>query len=310
MAQSDIVRLWRRRPRSRFLRASGWLLLALGAYAWARGELLGGVLLGRGLLSPRSAENLSRFLSELRPFPLRDQPFDLTVAAHWAWDLLSQRGLAAALTTLAISIVAIVLAGLGGAVFALPAARTLATAEPYLPAARAAGPPRRLAWRALALCTRAGLIFLRSIPEYLWAFLLVALLGPVTWAAVLALAIHNTGILGKLDAEMIENLDARPMRALRGAGASRAQLAGLAILPMVTPRLLLFFFYRWETCVREATVIGLLGIASLGAFIQDARARQQYDVMLLYLVLGALIVVAGDLLSGFARSAVRRGAVR
>jgi phosphonate transport system permease protein len=78
------------------------------------------------------------------------------------------------------------------------------------------------------------------------------------------------------------------------------------MLPLVMPRFLLFFFYRWETCVREATVLGMLGIVSLGFYIQDARARQHYDVMVALIVLGSALVVIGDLVSAAAREAVRR----
>ncbi len=300
-AWSEISRLRGARPRSRFLRLSLWGFFAFAVYAW-----LSAGLLTTELFAPQRRENLRRFFGEMWPYPLRGRGFDLPGLADWARDLLLERGLAAAGTTLAISVVAICLAGLFGAAASLAAARTFATAEPYLPAPRPAGAWRRGLWRAVAAGTRVLLVFLRSIPEYFWAFLLIALLGPSTWVAILALAMHNTGILGKLDAEVIENLDASPMRALRSIGASRLQLASTAVAPLVTPRLLLFFFYRWETCVREATVIGLLGITSLGFFIQDARARQQVDVMVFFVLLGACLVLLGDLLSALARGFVRK----
>ena len=152
------------------------------------------------------------------------------------------------------------------------------------------------------------LIFLRSIPEYVWAFLLLAMLGPNAWPAVLALALHNAGILGKLGAEVVENLEPAPLAALRGLGATRSQIVLLGILPMVLPRFLLFFFYRWETCVREATVLGMLGIVSLGYWIVDARARNHYDEMVFLVLIGAGIVLVGDLVSALARELVRRAA--
>jgi phosphonate transport system permease protein len=150
------------------------------------------------------------------------------------------------------------------------------------------------------------LIFLRAIPEYVWAFLLLAMLGPTLWAAVFALAIHNTGILGKLNAEVMENLEPQTLAALRALGGRRTQIAWVGLLPLVAPRFLLFFFYRWETCVREATVIGMLGIASLGFYIQDARARQAYDVTFALILLGSAIVLIGDLVSAAARETLRR----
>ena len=94
-------------------------------------------------------------------------------------------------------------------------------------------------------------------------------------------------------------------RALAAAGASRSQTAA-AVFPSLLPRLLLYFFYRWETCVREATVLGMLGVLSLGSLIRDARAGNLYDELFFYVLLGALMVLAGDLLSALARGLVRR----
>ena len=154
--------------------------------------------------------------------------------------------------------------------------------------------------------TRALLIGLRAIPEYVWAFLLLALFGPTAWPAVLALALHNAGILGRLGAEAVENVEPRLPRALRAAGASRLQIASVALAPAVLSRFLLYFFYRWETCVREATVLGTLGIVSLGYWIEDARTRGQPDTLLFFVLLGLGLVWAGDGLSTWARGLLRR----
>ena len=69
------------------------------------------------------------------------------------------------------------------------------------------------------------------------------------------------------------------------------------MFPAVFPRFLLYFYYRWETCVCEATVLGLLGFASLGYWIADARARDRYDEMLLFTLLAAVLVFIGDIVS-------------
>jgi phosphonate transport system permease protein len=169
-------------------------------------------------------------------------------------------------------------------------------------------PRHALRWRAVTFTARSVAVLLRALPEYVLAFLLAAMLPEVAWAAVLALALHNGGILGRLYGETLENLPPRPFRAWADLGASRSQLAVLALLPAALPRFLLYFFYRFETCVREATVLGLLGVVSLGYWIQDARARLQYDTMLLLVGLGIVIVLLGDLCSYVARALVRRAA--
>jgi phosphonate transport system permease protein len=89
-------------------------------------------------------------------------------------------------------------------------------------------------------------------------------------------------------------------------GASRRQIAALFLPPLALPRFLLYFFYRFETCVREATVLGMLGVVSLGYWIQDARARQHYDEMILFVALGAALVLLADVVSMVARGWLRR----
>ena len=295
--------LHHQRPRSRFARWSGVALAAVAVYAWTSGDI------GFGdLFNERRLANLQRFLGELRPYPLQGGPFDLSIALDWASGVMSTKGWSAAGITLALSVAAIVLAAAWALVLVPAAARTLASAEPFLPAPRPPSRWRRAGWWLLRNVTRTLLVFIRSIPEYVWAFVLLAMLGPTAWPVVLALALHNAGILGKLTAEVVENLGPAPLAALRGLGASRAQLVAAAISPLTLPRFLLFFFYRWETCVREATVLGMLGIVSLGYWIVDARARQHYDEMFFLVLIGAAIVLAGDLVSALAREVVRRAA--
>ena len=286
---STIERLRRARPRNRFARGSAAALAALAIYAWLSGEIA-----VTDLLSERRLENLRRFVGQEIRLPER-------VARIW-----QERGLPGAAATLSISVLAILLAGFVGFLLALPGTRTFMTPEAYLPHARAPSFHRRAAWGAIVALTRGIQLFLRSIPEYVWAYLFLAMLGPTAWPAVLALAIHNAGILGKLNAETIENLETAPLRALRGLGAGRLTIAATAILPIALPRFLLYFFYRFETCVREATVLGMLGIVSLGYWIADARAKRFYDEMLFLVLLGAGIVLLGDLVSAISRRWVRR----
>ncbi len=293
--------LWKRRYRNRFVRWSLGSFAALIAASWAFGDFDFGAL-----FTARRWENFQRFAGEVRPFPLQGEAWDWGTAFSWAGDLLADVGIEAALATLAISVLAIVLAGAGGVLASLTAARTYATPEPYLPSGRPPTTLLRWAWRATVVVTRALLILMRAIPEYVWAFLLLAMLGPNAWPAVLALAIHNMGILGRLNAEILENLEPAIPRALRSAGASRTQIVATTTIPMTMPRFLLYFFYRWETAVREATVLGMLGIVSLGFWIADARVRIQYDRMLFLILLGSAIIVIGDFVSAAVRGLVRR----
>jgi len=293
------------RSKDAFLRRSLIALAALTVYAWSWSLLSGELDLG-SIFSERRMGNLDRFLGELVPYPLQGRDWDWGVAFDWAAGLARDPGWEALTRTFHISIVAICLAGIVGAVLALPAARTVTRPDPFLRDPRRATPLARLAWGSVVFVTRALFVFLRAIPEYVWALLLVRMLGFTAWPAVLALALHNAGIMGRLQAEVIENVPPARPAALRGLGASRKQIALFALIPETLNRFLLFFFYRWETCVREATVLGLLGMISLGAVINEARAGQRQDETFFFVLLGAALVVVGDLISVVARAAVRR----
>jgi phosphonate transport system permease protein len=292
--------LARRRPRNRFGRWSAGVMAVLMIGSW----WVGGFSLF-DLFRPERVRRVERFVEEATPWPVQGERFDLGKVLDWAGDLFARRGADAALRTLAISVVAIVLAALGALVLAPWAARTFAHPEPWLPGPGRVRPAVAFAWRATTVVARGALVFLRAIPEYVWAFLLLAMIGPSAWPAVLALAIHNSGILGRLSAETIENADRAPLAALRGVGATRRQVLMAGLFPSVLPRFLLYFFYRWETCVREATVLGMLGILSLGRWIEDAHVRFRYDDMVFYVLLASLIVMLGDAVSALARRAVR-----
>lgn len=297
----EIAALRRARPRNRFVRASLMGLAMLALAGWFFGGFSPATFGGE-----RGRANASRFLGELRPWPLQGPESDAVAVWRWVAGLWVGQDAAALANTLAISVAAAGLAGAGGALLSLVAARTLACPQPYLAGGR---PPRRrsrLLWRGLVAGVRGLLVALRSIPEYIWAFLLLALLGPSAWALVLALALHNTGILGKLAAEVVENVDPRAPSALRALGAGRRQLAMASIYPLSMPRFLLYFFYRWETCVREATVLGMLGMSSLGFLVADARARNRYDEMAFHIAVAGLLVIGGEAVSAITRRLVRR----
>lgn len=289
----EVRALFRRRPRDRFLRGS---LVALGAAvvgAWVFGQLDVG-----DLLRARRFDNLVRFVRvDSVPPPLRDGTGTLWT---WAVDLWRAYGAEALARTAWIAIASIVLAALAASLPSFLGARALQQREPFADDAR----PRSFGtWFARAV--RLGLVLLRAIPEYVWAFLLLALLGAGAWPAVLALVLHNAGILGRLGADTLENVERRAPRHLWLSGARRPAIAIFALAPAALGRLLAYVFYRWETCVREATVLGMLGVVSIGYYVQEARGRQRYDELLFLIALGAALVLAGEIVSSLARGWIR-----
>ncbi|MEO0650735.1 MAG: ABC transporter permease subunit [Planctomycetota bacterium] len=287
MSQSSeaVVRLRREREPGWFPWRSVCVLATAGAVSI--GVLVSG---DEGAGATNRLANLGRFLREdAMPGPLREGAGPTALLdwlGHW-WTAGAGRALAA---TLGIALVATVLAAAGGALLALLGSRELARPEPFV------GPPDRV--RGLvSLSARAWALLARAVPEYILAYLLLALFGANAWPAVLALALHNAGILGRLGGEAIEDLERRPLQALTLAGTRRDAVAMAGVAPAVFGRYLLFVLYRLETCLREATVLGMVGIASIGAAVQEARARQRYDELLLLLASAGLTVLAVDLAS-------------
>lgn len=298
----DVRALYRARPKSAVVRATVVLLAALVVYAWLSGDIA-----LDDLFTERRRENLARFAgTDVVPYALRGTDWTAGQWFDFALGLGRDRGFAGLGQTFAISVLAIVLAAGGALLLSFLAARNVASATPFGDGAAVRSRVAVVAWRSVCAAARGALVLLRAIPEYVWAFLLLAMLGPSAWPAVLALAVHNSGILGRLGAETVENLDGRPLAAWRGAGATRAQTAWLAAMPLAANRFLLYFFYRFETCVREATVLGMLGVVSLGYWIQDSRAKQYYDEMIVFVALGAALVLAADLASALVRHVLRR----
>jgi phosphonate transport system permease protein len=212
----------------------------------------------------------------------------------------------AAWTTLWISVVSIVLAGVAAWLTLPLASRVAAAPRPWLSGGRPPGVLARLAWAAVRQFIKALHILTRAVPEVVLAFILLAIFGGNVWPAVLALALHNFGILGRLGAETVDNSGAEIPAALRAAGASRLQIMGLAVFPAVLPRFLIYFFYRWETCLRETTALGILGCATLGYHIREVNSRFRYDEMMVLILLGAAIVILGDFVSALVRWWARR----
>ena len=161
-----------------------------------------------------------------------------------------QKLLWATLETLAMSALGTLLAVLLGLALALPASTAFE------------GDPAR--WRGP---TRLLLNALRSIPELVWATLLLIAAGLGPFAGTLALALHTSGVLGRLFAEAIENAPPGPGFALRVRGVASGRVFLYATLPQVLPQLLSYTLYRWENNIRAAAVLGVVGAGGLGQML-------------------------------------------
>lgn len=115
---------------------------------------------------------------------------------------------------------------------------------------------------------RLSLNVLRSIPELVWAVILLIAAGLGPFAGTLALAAHTTGVLGRLFADALENLPREPEETLRINGATPMTAFCYAALPQILPQLLSYTLYRWENNIRAAAILGVVGAGGLGQMLK------------------------------------------
>jgi phosphonate transport system permease protein len=186
-----------------------------------------------------------------------------------------------ALETLAMSAIGTLLAALLGLLLALPAAGRMGF----------------LAMSAARLLLNA----LRAIPELVWAALVVLAAGLGPNAGTLALALHTSGVLGRLFAEALENTPKEPAEAIRLAGGGAVAAFCYGTLPGVWPQLLAYTLYRWENNIRMASVLGFVGAGGLGQMLYFSLSLFQ-QAQAATVILAMLVLVLGvDTFSGWAR---------
>ena len=234
----------------------------------------------RKLFETGNLETMARFLGTFFPLALGADFLDLVLRSA-----LETLALATAGTALAI-------------VLALPLAMAVSES---LSVSRV-GPARR-AWIGKLLRTplRALLVFMRSIPEIVWALLFVRAVGLGPAAGVLAIAINYAGMLGKVYFEIFEAGDTRPARAVLESGGGRVHAFFYGVLPVSLPELVSYSVYRWECAIRASVVMGFVGAGGLGQQMElSMRMLEGGEVATMLLVFLALVMLA-DAISALLR---------
>jgi phosphonate transport system permease protein len=137
---------------------------------------------------------------------------------------------------------------------------------------------------------------LRAVNEMVFAMLFVVAVGLGPFAGVLALFVHTTGILAKLFAEAVEAIDPRPVEGIRATGASALEEIVFGVIPQVLPLWVSFTLYRFESNVRSATVVGMVGAGGIGVVLWEIIRGFYFDqtcaVMIMVIVTVSLIDLA------------------
>ncbi|NJM97320.1 MAG: ABC transporter permease subunit [Phormidesmis sp. RL_2_1] len=220
------------------------------------------------------------------------------VLPEFSWTLFP-----IALQTVAMSVLAITLAGLGGVAFSFPAAQNF-----FLPGGLLRSVGEKKGWvigHGAMMLARLVLLGARAIPAPILALVILYGMFPGILPGALALAIHNFGILGRLMAEVNENLPDGPVRALRALGAASGSLIFYGILPANRSRFLAYVFYRWEVCLRETVIVGLVGAGGLGRLITEQLSSFDYSALAASLAVFIVLTMGVDFASHWLRTAVR-----
>ncbi|MEQ3622943.1 MAG: phosphonate ABC transporter, permease protein PhnE [Marinobacter sp.] len=163
------------------------------------------------------------------------------------------------------------------------------------------GAARNLAPAPIYLACRAIITLSRSFQEVLIAILLVAMFGFGPFAGFLTLAFASIGFLSKLLAEDIEACDRNQIEAIRATGAGWWQVVNYAVQPQVMPRLVGLSLYRLDINFRESAVIGIVGAGGIGATLNTAIDRYEYDSAGAILIIIIAIVLAVEYSSSHIR---------
>jgi len=141
---------------------------------------------------------------------------------------------------------------------------------------------------------RSLMVFLRSVPELIWALLLVRVVGLGPTAGVLAIAITYSGMLGKVYAEIFESVDRAPVMSLLNQGASRLQAFAFGLLPQCSDELISYTVYRWECAVRSSVILGFVGAGGLGQQMDLSMKMFAGNEVCTLLLMFVLLVALAD----------------
>jgi phosphonate transport system permease protein len=224
------------------------------------------------LFSTEAAASSAEFLAGFAP-PEMATPF--LVKIGWA-----------TLETLSMSALGTLFAAGAGLFIALPAAGRL-------------GP-------LLRALTRMLLNVLRSIPELVWASILLIAAGLGPFAGTLALALHTSGVLGRLFADALENAAPLPEQSLRTNGATSIAAFFYATLPQTLPQMLSYALYRWENNIRAAAILGVVGAGGLGQMLKYHLSLFQMQRAASVIIAMLLLVALVDAISFAMRRALTR----
>jgi phosphonate transport system permease protein len=229
--------------------------------------------------------NTVRFFGhDIVPLPLRSSSLwhgeTWAGFGSWVWQITAHQIVPGTVRTLILAQIALIVAGaLALFLYPIVSRRFLGQAGHYL--------------------GRVMLVVVRSTPEYMLAYLLLQLMGPSMLPAIIALSLHNGAIVGYLLGRQADQL------ALRSDAPKGANLYFYQTTPTLYGQFLAYMLYRWELILRESAIFGILGIKTLGYYVDAAISELRIDTAALLLVAVAVLSMSVDAFSRHLRRRLR-----
>jgi phosphonate transport system permease protein len=144
----------------------------------------------------------------------------------------------------------------------------------------------------------------RSVHEIVWGLIFVSAVGLGALAGVLAMAVRSIGFISKTIAEAIEDVDPKPLEAIRAAGGTKFQILWFAILPQIIPVFVGNMIFEWDINIRRSTIMGLVGAGGLGLLLFRQMAMSNYGGIAVVILAVLALIILGEVVSHYARRAV------
>ncbi len=148
------------------------------------------------------------------------------------------------------------------------------------------------------------MVLSRSVHEIVWALIFVSAVGLGALPGILAIAMRSVGFISKITAEAIENIDAKPVEAIRAVGGNQFQVMYYGILPQIYPVVLATVIFEWDINIRRSAVMGLVGAGGLGLLFFRQMNSFNYGGVSMVILAILLLIVLGEVISHYLRKSV------
>ncbi|WP_439524727.1 phosphonate ABC transporter, permease protein PhnE [Marivita sp.] len=148
------------------------------------------------------------------------------------------------------------------------------------------------------------MVLSRSVHEIVWALIFVSAVGLGALPGILAIAMRSVGFISKITAEAIENIDAKPVEAIRATGGNEFQVMYFGILPQIYPVVLATVIFEWDINIRRSAVMGLVGAGGLGLLFFRQMNSFNYGGVTMVILAILVLIILGEIVSHYLRRAV------